>query len=191
MKFSRQGYRVQAAYYRSTSSLGSRLLADPNGFFQVRREETAIDGVDLVVEKHFLDRYRVGGSYAWIQGQFDSNGDGVVDTDFDGMNIAPNRINAFADVFLSAWLNTRFQIAKLFDRDFDGPASTDLSFDGYLLADLLFVIPTEVAVFRLGVQNLVDKQYFTYFSQTEPFSRSDTYFAGQGRTLTLVMEKRF
>ena len=44
---------------------------------------------------------------------------------------------------------------------------------------------------RFGVENLLDKQYIAYFSQTESVGGNDTFFAGPGRGLTITFERRF
>jgi iron complex outermembrane receptor protein len=183
---------LHTAFYRSTASLGSRLDMDDNGIFHVRREPTEIDGVDVVVDFDITERFGVGGTYAWIRGRFDSDGDGTVDTDLDGMNVAPNRINVFFDANMTSWMTARFQTSTLLDREFQGPAAPEgRDFEGFTIADLLFVFNSQVGIFRVGLTNLLDEQYLTYFAQTEPAARSDTIFAGQGRSFTLQYERRF
>jgi iron complex outermembrane receptor protein len=133
----------------------------------------------------------LGGNYAWIDGQFDSDGDSIVDSDLDGTNIAPNRINLFAQFYPTSWMNGRLQFSGFFDRRFEGPgAPRNANFGGYGLVDLLLGFPTKAGLIRFGVENLLDRQYLTYFSQTEPFQRNDTIFAGRGRTFTIVFEPR-
>lgn len=190
-RYSAGRLRTRAAYYRSTSSLGSILQADQNGFFNVLRQRTEIDGIELSAEVRATDRLTLGGNYAWIEGEFDSDGDDLVDSDLDGTNVAPNRVNLFAQFYPTSWMNGRLQFSGFLDRDFEGPAApSNANFGGYGLVDLLLGFPTKYGLIRFGVENLLDRQYLTYFAQTEPFQRNDTIFAGRGRTFTFVFEPR-
>jgi len=183
--------RFEVSYYQSDSDLGARLIADANGFFNVGRQRTEIDGVEVSSDVRLTDRLILGGNYAWLRGRFDSDGDDEVDSDLDGSNIAPNRLNAFLQFFPAGWMNGRLQFSGFFDREFealDGPGAPD--FAGYGLIDLILGFETRAGRIRVGAENLLDRQYLTYFSQTEPFQRNDTIFAGRGRTFTFVFEPR-
>lgn len=185
-------FRAEASYYRSDSSLGALLVVNPDGFFNVRRERTEIDGVEISAEVRPHDRLILGGNYAWLRGKFDSDGDDRTDTGLDGPNIAPNRVNLFAQFFPTSRVHGRLQVSKLFDRSFRGPAApANADFNGYVTADLILGFSTRAGVVRLGVENILDKQYLTYFAQTDPGQRNDTIFAGRGRTFTLIFEPRF
>ena len=64
-------------------------------------------------------------------------------------------------------------------------------FAGYTTADASVAIPSSLGLFRIGVENLFDKQYIVYFSQVDPVGGNDTFFAGPGRSFTLSFERRF
>lgn len=114
-----------------------------------------------------------------------------MDTDLDGLNIGPNRLTAFLEG-TRGWLSGRVQASHLFDRDFGGPAArAGRDFRGYTLAELSLAAATSAGVIRLGIDNLFDRQYVTYFSQTEPLQGANTFFAGVGRSLLLSFETRF
>jgi len=86
--------RVHASYYRSNADRGSLLeRTDDSQVFAVRREKTEIDGVDVTASVPIVRRWSVGGTFSWLRGRFDSNRDGRVDTDLDGLNISPGRVN--------------------------------------------------------------------------------------------------
>lgn len=184
--------RLHAAYYRSTSQNGALLERDAEGIFSVRRQPTTIDGVDLVADVEWRAGWRAGANYSWIRGSFDSNGDGVRDTGLDGLNIAPNRVNLFAEAAPWSRLSTRLQVSSLLPRTFTGlkaPVGTD--FGGYTTADLSFGLDTAAGVVRLGIENLLDKQYVIYFSQVDTAKTNDAFFAGPGRSFTLSLARRF
>lgn len=184
--------RLHAAYYRSNSERGSLLDRDAEGIFHVRRQPTTIDGVDLGATVELGRSWSAGGTYAWIQGQYDSDADGVRDTDLDGLNIAPNRLNLFVQGLAWNRVSGRVQASTLFDRRFEGLAALPgRDFRGYTTVDLSLGFQTALGTLRLGIENLLNKQYVLYFSQVETAARNDTFFAGQGRGFTLSLERRF
>ncbi len=184
---------ARATYYESTADNGSRLLSNEAGIFEVQRQRTEIDGIELALDYAFSETLSVGANYSRIDGRFDSDGDGTVDSDLDGLNIGPDRLNVYAEGRIRDDIRWRLQAARLEDRSFDGPgAPADAAdFDGYTLADAFVSWRSQYGVFSLAVENLLNEDYFTYFAQTEPFQRPDTYFTGTGRTLTLGWQRAF
>jgi iron complex outermembrane receptor protein len=184
--------RLHTAYYRSISQRGSLLDRDAEGIFHVRRQPTTIHGVDAGGEVALAEGWTAGGTYAWIEGRYDSNADGTRDTDLDGLNIAPNRLNLFVQGAVGRRLSGRLQSSTLFDRTFTGLAALpNRNFRGYSTLDLSLGLDTSAGVLRLGVENLLNKQYVVYFSQVETAAGNDTFFAGHGRGFTLSLERRF
>ena len=101
-------------------------------------------------------------------------------------------MNLFLDTELNRWIRARLQSSTLMERRFAGPgAKEDRVFAGFTIVDLLVMLDTGGGIFRVGVENLLDRQYLTYFAQTEPFARTDTIFAGLGRTVTFQFERGF
>lgn len=187
--YERSPLTLHAAYFWSDSDLGSR-LENVGGIFEVRREQTEIQGFELSADYAITNRVRVGTLYSYIRGEFDSDDDGSVDTDLDGSNINPDRLNLYVQWQELAYLPVagRLQASHFFDRDFNGVAApTDQNFDGYTRVDLSLAKTTDVGTFRLGVENLLDEQYITYYSQTAT-TRNDRFFAGRGRTFVLSYE---
>jgi iron complex outermembrane receptor protein len=183
---------LHASWYRSTSDRGSLLERDADNIFHVRRQPTRISGVDLAGELNVKGTWFAGMNYAWIQGRYDSNADGALDTDLDGLNIAPNRLNVFLRGNGPKSSTIRLQTSTLFAREFSGTAAAaGRNFSGYTTADLALAVPTRVGTLRAGIENLLDKQYVIYFSQVDPLAGNDTFFAGPGRSFTLAIERRF
>lgn len=184
--------RLSASYYRSNSDRGSLLERDSEGIFHVRRQPTTIDGIDIGAQLALSRGWTTGGNFAWLRGRFDSDGDDVRDTDLDGLNIAPNRLNLFLQGDLRRNLTARLQVAALADRRFNGAAvEPGHDFTGYTTADVSVGWETRAGVVRLGIENLLDKQYVVYFSQVDTAGTNDSLFAGPGRGFTLSLERRF
>lgn len=178
------------AAYWSDSDLGSRLQFDRNtqSYFVVR-ERTEIRGIEANVAFQFSDAGRVGLGYARGKGRYDSDGDDRVDSDLPGVNISPDRVTAFWDQNWNDWFATRLQGSRSIDRDFDAKGVRVASADGYTTIDLQGRFKLPLGQLNVGVENLFNEQYVTYYSQSTP--RNDTYVAGRGRVLNLSWSHRF
>ena len=65
-------------------------------------------------------------------------------------------------------------------------------FDGFTLVDLaLSYTGNDFGDFSLGIQNILDKQYITYYAQTVTFVNDSTYVSGRGRAFTLGWKYSF
>lgn len=188
------GAHWHASYYRSDADRGSLLeRTSDSQVFIVRREKTEIEGVDVTADVPLSAQWSVGGSVSWLRGRFDSNRDGTVDTDLDGLNISPGRVNVFVEGRPQSFLTTRLQMSALRRRTVDGlaPPARGREFGGYTLADLSVGVPLRIGTIRLGIENLLDRQYTLYFSQVDTAGANDTLFAGPGRSFLLAFERRF
>lgn len=178
------------AYYQSESDLGSLLVYDAaNNVYNVQRQPTDIEGIEANVSVRIGERSRIGAAYAYTRGEYDRNLDGDTDTDLEGINISPDRLTAHWEQDWTPALSTRLQASHSFDRDFDRAGAQVASFDGYTTLDLHARLATEAGNFSLGLENLLDRHYISYFSQTTP--ANDTYNAGRGRVLSLSWSRRF
>ncbi|WND81772.1 TonB-dependent receptor [Lysobacter capsici] len=178
------------AAYWSDSDLGSRLAFDRNtqSYFVVR-ERTEIRGIEGNVAFQFSDAGRVGLGYAQANGRYDSDGDNRVDSDLPGINISPDRVTAFWDQTWNDTVSTRLQGSRALDRDFDLRGVRVASTDGYTTVDLQARFKLPLGQLNLGVENLFDEQYITYYSQSTP--RNDTYVSGRGRVFSASWSHRF
>lgn len=185
----RAGARV--SYYVSRSRLGSVLVFDaPNQVYNVMRQRTAISGWEARANWQPLDGTRLDASFAINRGRSDRNGDGQVDSDLDGANIAPNRLNLSWTQRWNDALSSYLQLSHAYSRDFATLGRRSAHFDGYSTADAYLKWHTGSAGdWTLGVQNLANKQYINYVSQT--VGDDDSYFAGRGRVLSLTWQQAF
>lgn len=188
--FTSDRFFAQVSVFQSKSSEGARYVADADGFLRVQREKTRIRGLEALAEYAVTEEFRVGSNLAVQKGRVDTNDDGVLDADLDAVNIGPNRLNVFATYAYGDW-SGRVQLSHLFDRDFTNAADAlAAEFNGYSLVDLSMSYRMEAGKLQLGVQNLFDKQYITYYSQAGT-TRGDRYFAGRGRAITLSYQADF
>lgn len=188
--YRQNGLDLSASYFWSDSDLGTRTQV-VGGVGSVRREKTKIRGFEFSANYSLPSGLRLGGNFAALTGRYDSNEDGVIDKDLDGRNISPDRLNLYLQSPIAGGLSGRVQMSKLFDRQFDGGLA-EHDFSGYSLVDaLLYYQADDLGRVTLGVHNVFDKDYITYFSQTATYITDNTYVAGRGRTWTLVWDYRF
>jgi iron complex outermembrane receptor protein len=181
---------ASASYYRSDSDFGSLLVRNADGIYDLRRQPIAIKGLDVSVDWSTpVPGLTLGGAYARVQGKTDTNADGDMDSDLNGANIAPNRMNLYAELERGP-LDARLAMRSYFGRSFDGEDPRN-RFEGYTLFDAFVGYSLGRQRLTLGVQNLTDKQYITYYSDTQGPTDNLLYFAGRGRTFTLGLTSRF
>jgi len=183
---------ASATYFWSSSTKGQLLVARPDGIFDVQRQRVEIQGVEINLAVQMpIDGLKISTGYAHLKGRSDTNGDGRVDTDLDGANISPDRLNLAASYqrgALSARLQSQFYLARSFKglvRDVRN------DFEGYTITDASIRYQTQFGGLSLSVHNLLDTQYISYASDTQRPTDNSFYFAGQGRTFTLGWDYRF
>lgn len=173
-------WELDAAYYRSDSDFGARVVS-VNGVFMMAREKTRLEGLDASATYRFGKAHRARLAYAYTKGRYDGNNDGSLDARLDGLNVAPNRLIASWNASWSGKLSSFVQVQHAFSQTFDDPAK---AFSGYTLADASLNYKLDKGELRLGIANVFDKNYITYYSQSALVEPS-RYFAGRGRSLTL------
>ncbi|WGL16342.1 TonB-dependent receptor [Microbulbifer bruguierae] len=190
LDFNTDVFAAQFAYYSSDSNYGQRLALGDDGIYSVSREKTDVDGLEMRWQWFVTEAATLEARYAYTKGRYDSDKDGKVDTDLDGRNIAPNRFNLSWAHNWTNNLSTRLQANWLLDRDFenkDGVVTRE--FDGYAIIDASAQLKALDGEFALGIQNLTNEDYFTYYSQTA--GNNVRNFKGLGRSVNLSYSKVF
>lgn len=189
VRFHGDGWKTSASVFYSTSKLGSRFVTNPAGIYSVARERTAIYGVELTGDVRLGRSARfgtLGGYVAVLEGKSDRDNDGAIDRRLPAANLTAPKLGLHWDRAWTRGFSTRLQSLTLFERaDPDHIAAGD--FEGYTLVDLIATKRLGRGDLSLGVENVFDKQYITYFAQTLTGVNADNfnYFAGRGRTLSV------
>ena len=191
LEWNRGPIRASASYFWSHSDLGSILRAGADGIFSVLRQPISIEGLDASLDWQTpIEGVALGGAYSHTEGRTDTDNNGSLESDLDGANIAPDRLNLYATLARGPF-DARLNMRKYFERQFKGGDPRN-DFGGYTLFDafLGYRIGQQHRV-TLGVQNLTDKQYVTYYSDTQAPTDNNRFFAGRGRTITLGLTSGF
>lgn len=173
-------WELDAAYYRSDSDIGTRIVS-VGGVFMMAREKTRLEGYDASASYRFNKAHRASVAYAYTKGRYDSNADSSLDAKLDGLNVAPNRLISTWSANWNDKLSSFVQVQHAFSQSFGDPAK---EFSGYTLADASVNYKLRTGALRMGIANLFDKNYITYYSQSALVEPA-RYFAGRGRTLTV------
>lgn len=176
---------AELSYYVSSSDFGSR-VEEVDDAFVLLRQETEIKGVEASVDYQFTSNHKGRLAYSHTDGRYDSNDNGTLDSKLNGLNVAPDRLIASWSARWTPKLTSFVQANYAFDKSFD---EEEREFDGYLLVDASVGYELPVGQLNVGVANLFDEQYITYYSQSAltilEDEDSQRYFAGRGRTVTL------
>lgn len=180
---------ASATWFWSDSSNG-QLLVLVGDSFAVQRQRIEIRGLELNLALATpVPGLKIGFGYAHLDGRVDLNGDGRVDADLDGANIGPDRLNLSADYSVGP-VNLRLQSRTHFAKKFDGGDQRN-DFGGYHLLDGSVSVATRIGAFTLAGQNLLDRQYIDYNSDTQRPTDNLRFFAGRGRSVTLAWTGAF
>ncbi|PRY66618.1 iron complex outermembrane receptor protein [Vreelandella songnenensis] len=180
VRFENGRLAAELSYYESSSDFGSR-LTEVDDVFYMQRQETEIKGFEASVDYQFTDQHQGRLAYSRMEGRYDSNEDGSLDAKLSGLDVSPDRLTASWAANWTDDLSTFVQANYAFDKSFD---EANREFDGYLLMDAAVGYQLPVGQVNVGVANLLDEQYVTYYSQSA-LVNDERYFAGRGRTLTL------
>ncbi|WP_198651265.1 TonB-dependent receptor [Salinicola sp. CPA57] len=190
VRFDNGRLNAELSYYVSSSDFGTRLTTRDDAFV-MQREKTEIEGIEASVGYEFTDRHSGRVAYSHTRGRYDSDNNGTLDSRLNGLNVAPDRLIASWSARWSPKWTSFLQVNHAFDKSFDDSANGwDTDFDGYTLVDAAVGYQLPVGELNVGIANLFDKQYITYYSQSALDSPSadymnDRYFAGRGRTLSV------
>lgn len=188
--------RFEATGYISKSSLGANSVFQ-NGEFVVVRTPERIYGYELSADMQVLKNLQAGLSYTYVEGKLDADNDGKYDGDKDeylpGQRIAAPKLAGHIDYgVVPGKLNLLLQYTRILSRDRFARNSSG-SYDPYKAPVKAYNIfnssigynINEGTSLNLGVENLLNEDYFTARSQYGAFN--DSYTKGKGASYRLTL----
>lgn len=188
--------RFEVTGYISKSSLGANSVYQ-NGIFVVVRSPEKIYGYEISADMEVNRQMKAGLSYSYVEGKLDADNDGRYDGQKDeylpGQRISPPKLTSYIDYsVLPGKLNLLLQYTGVMKRDRFARNGSG-SYDPYkapvtpyhlfnLSAGYNFSKSTSI---NLGIENLLNENYFTVRSQVGAFN--DSYTKGRGAAYRLTL----
>lgn len=170
MRVRGDSYAGGLAAFRSESDLGARFVEDPDnpGVLIQRRDPEKVHGAEAWIDADLNPEWRTGGSITWIEGKVDTDDDGSFDTWLDSRRTPPVKITAYLE-YERPDLRLRLQALYSGSRDrFGGSLQRSLgAVDSFLTVDAMAALPLGPGEFSLGIQNLLNEDYFPVSAQTQ------------------------
>jgi iron complex outermembrane recepter protein len=181
-RFRHGAWDAEISYFRSDSDLGAR-LEQVNGVFEVMREKSEIEGMEVDTNYQLTERHRIGASYAHVNGKYDSDRDGHTDTRLGARDISPDRLTLRWQTRWNDRIASQMTGNYLFSRNYPGNGA-DNDFNSYTLVDASLIYTLSEGKLSFGIDNLFNEDYFTFFAQSAGLL-DDQYTKGRGRTLSV------
>ncbi|MGX0876479.1 iron complex outermembrane receptor protein [Roseovarius sp. MBR-154] len=155
------------------------------------KQPEQIWGVEATLDVYATDTLSVGGTFTWMEGEVDLDGDGSFEEDLPSTRIAPAKITAYAAYAPSDKWNARLQALYSANRDVNSTqfgGTRDI--DDYLVFDLSGEIH-EVAggTVEMGIENIFNNDYTPVINQA--YDSSFAFARAPGRTVSLGYTRRF
>ncbi|QYK06646.1 TonB-dependent receptor [Shewanella zhangzhouensis] len=185
-----EAFSYSAAVFLSKSELGTRTVLNPaSGIYEPVRAPQEIKGVELAASYDVNDELTLGANYSWMEGK-----DTDQDIYLDGQAITPPKFAAYLDWATTdnssvslTWLHVgdrkRFEPVNGQYTGSQGPV------DSYSLLNLAGNYRIDQLLFTLGVENLLNEDYYSARSQAFTFPGYNT--KGLGTTVNLGMKWTF
>ncbi|GAB3400066.1 TonB-dependent receptor [Massilia agilis] len=188
--------QVGISRYDSRSELGSVIRINSAGVGLVERVPTVVKGWELSGEWRPQRGVSLFGSYAVTDGKTAATQGAPLDLDLGARSQGPNKAVLGANWAWQPKAQLRVQASHLFDRDINigrkvGTSNLEEHFKGYTLVDLASNWETAYGKLGVAVENLFDRQYVGYYSQSAAATDAGNTYAGRGRTLSVSLSHVF
>jgi len=154
-------------------------------------------GVEVAANYEVTDQVAVGGTLTWLDGEYDTDGDGKYDSDLGSDRIAPLKLTGYVEYAPRDWAQFRVQGLYSGYRKPNSAQFTGLeAIDPYFVMDAFadFTIG-ERSKLSLGVENLLNTDYVPVLQQSysvEAYGYDDYYYVkAPGTTLSAKYTVKF
>lgn len=192
LRFDSGRLRIEPAIFYNKSNNG--VTYDENLDIQLAPEK--VYGLELSADFQATDTVGIGGTFTWLEGRYDADGDGDYDTDLGSDRIAPAKITGYVEA--KPWDFASFRLQALYSgrRDPDSDQFSGLqTIDPYFLVDLLGAFDVGPGKLSVGIENLLNEEYAPVLQQSysvEAYGYDDYYYVqGPGRTFALSYNMKF
>lgn len=138
-------------------------------------------GIEVAANYEATDQITVGGTLTWLEGEYDTDGDGKYDSDLGSDRIAPLKLTGYIEYAPREWASLRLQGLYSGYRNPDSTQFTGLeSIDPYFVMDAFADFQVnEQSRISLGVENILNADYVPVLQQSysvESIGYDDYYY---------------
>lgn len=182
--------------YDSRSKLGSVIRITSAGVGLVERVPTTVKGWEVSGEWRPTRAVSAFGSFAKTDGKTAATQGAPMDISLGARSQGPDKAVLGANWKWMPASSVRLQATHLLDRDINigrmvGTSRLEEHFNGYTLVDAAASWDTRFGKIGVSVENLLDKQYVGYYSQSAAATDPGNTYAGRGRTLAVNLSRIF
>jgi iron complex outermembrane recepter protein len=170
-------WQADVTAYENTSDVTQFYDANERVLRLINQKER-VRGVESSLTWYPIERWSVGGTYAWTKGETEQNGRWI---DLPATRIAPAKSTLFVGYAQEAY-SVRLQGMRLQNYDAAAKDNNGRTINGYTLVDVLGTVELPTGRLEGGIYNLTDRNYQTMFAQSN--SRAP-YANAEGRTVSV------
>ncbi len=191
-RITRNGFTFEPTVFYNESDNG--VTYDENLNIQLAPEK--VYGVEVSASYALHEKVDIGGTFTWLEGRYDANGDGDYDTDLGSDRIAPHKLTTYIEARPWDFGSLRLQTLYSGYRNPDSNQFTGLqTVEEYFLVDLLGRFQVGPGTLSVGIENLFDEDYTPVLQQSysvQAYGYDDYYYVkGPGRTVALAYSVKF
>lgn len=174
-----------AAFYNE-SDLGSAFEFNPDtGFFDILRAPERVYGLEATLDAQVSQAWALGGTVSWSEGEADLEDSGDY-LPLSSARIQPIKLTAYVENQTTPGWRNRLQALLVGSRDRAFEDEIDPSpIASYLVLDFISSIDIGDGTLQIGIENLLDEQYFPAYSQRNAGFSETFNSAGRGRTVSV------
>lgn len=181
-----RGLNAGLAAFVSRSDLGQ--VAIENFSLVQQRTPERIYGIEAQAAYRVNEQLNIGGTVSWLKGeQRVANSEDA--QALNGFRIPPMKITSYIDYRPYDWWQLRLQ--AMFSGERDDATDDGVSFGGrkvedYTVLDLYSAFDVGRGTLKVGLENLLNNQYYTVFGQLLRNSANTSHLAARGLTLRVA-----
>ncbi|EAR22088.1 TonB-dependent receptor [Nitrococcus mobilis] len=179
------GFHASVAAFYSESDKG-RVTVQNFSLVQERTQEK-IYGTEASLDYTFTPAAKLGGTFTWIKGEREDPNNPGSDIALNGTRIPPIKLTGFVEYSPYHWWGIRLQALYSGNRndafkDNPGAFATRKVHD-YTVVDLYNRFAVGPGTLRLGIENLLNNQYYTVYGQLLRNGSNTSHVAARGAML--------
>jgi len=183
VRYSSERVSASVALFESNSDLGGVIIE--NFSLAQNRVPERIYGVEASLDVNVNDAWQAGGTFTWLEGEQELP-DG--DVALNGYRIPPAKLTAYVNWQQTDALEWRLQMLHSGSRDSafeDGVGFGGREVEDYTVVDLMAFWLTDHGQWRFGVNNLLNADYYSVYSQLLRDGGNTSHLPAAGRTLAV------